>query len=65
MKQYRVTVDYGDDRLRTYRVRAETLEAAEQFINNFVTNELLTVCASDDADEFDSRVYDDEFTVKA
>lgn len=57
-RRFRVTVDYGDDRVRTYAVWAFTVEDAERVGLDHV-NGLLSVCATDDADEHDDSVFDD------
>lgn len=57
MPKYRVTVDYGDDRVRTYKVEAESVDAAEQHVVR-LARELLTVAASDDVDEWHPDDYD-------
>ena len=48
MTTYRVTVDYGDDRIRTYSVDADSEVDAERIVLDL---DLLTVAASDDWDE--------------
>lgn len=56
-KAWRVTVDYGDDRIRTYLVYAPTAIAAEEVALEMAES-LLTVYACDDVEEWPGQSYD-------
>lgn len=56
MPEFHGTIDFGDDRLRTYRVIAPTINDAEARLYDHAID-LLTVSASDDAEHYDE--YDD------
>lgn len=50
--RFRVTVDYGDDRIRTYAVTAkDAFEASDSALK--YANSMLTVDATDEWDEWD------------
>lgn len=60
MARFRVTVDWGDDRIRTYAVIAPDEETAEQSVLDR-SRYLLTVAASDDWEDHPDVEPDDEW----
>lgn len=63
MKTYRVTVDFGDDRIRTYAIKAgnETAAGLEGLAH---AEAMLTVCAADDWDDYDVEDADGAWTAE-
>jgi hypothetical protein len=59
MPAYRATVDYGDDRIRTYLVTADSIEEASTKATEYAVD-MLSVDVLDDVEEWDEDDFDQE-----